>query len=121
MRGRILWVILTSLLVTTAAAWGDGRIEGQITNEGGKGLGGVTVVVNETGQVALSENNGRFAFRGVPAGSYTVSFTLDDNADSEKVEVEDGTTTQVEKVVDWDLSFADTITIYSASRRREAE
>ena len=71
MRGRILWVVLTSLLVTTAA-WGDGRIEGQITNEAGKGLGGVTVVVSETGDVALTENNGRFEF-GVPAGSYNLS------------------------------------------------
>jgi len=121
MRGiKVLSAVL--LLVAGTApvlAQGTGRIEGEIVRPNGKGLGGVTVVLSELGSVEITNNEGRFVFEGVPEGSYTVSFTLGDNTDSQEVTVTSGATTQVDQQVDWDVSFAEEITIFSASRRRE--
>ena len=101
-------------------AQGDGSVEGAITREDGSGIGGVVVVLNELGRAELTGGDGSFVFRGVPAGTYGLSFTLGNNvADESGVEVTAGGTAQVAKTVDWDVSFAETITVYSASRRRE--
>ena len=120
MRGmRTLWMAASLLLIALPALAQDGQIDGTVTRDDGKGIGGVTVVVSELGQVEITDNSGKFAFRGVPAGTYNLSFSLGDNADSETVEVAAGAAATVDKQVDWDVSFAETITVYSASRRRE--
>lgn len=105
--------------VVPALAQGNGQIEGRVTRENGKGLGGVTVVLNELGAVKITDNNGHYRFDDVPAGSYSVSMTLGDNAQTATVEVASGAIASVDTAVDWDVSFADTITVFSASRRRE--
>ncbi|MCG8455971.1 MAG: TonB-dependent receptor, partial [Holophagales bacterium] len=99
-------------------AQGSGRIEGKVTRDNGDGVGGVTVVVSELGLVEITDNDGTFRF-SAPAGTYNLSFSLGNNADSTEIEVTGGQTTPVNRTVDWDVSFADTITVYSASRRRE--
>ncbi|MEM6796334.1 MAG: TonB-dependent receptor [Acidobacteriota bacterium] len=108
-------------LLAAAPVWAQnsGSIDGKIERENGRGVGGVTVVVSELGRVEITSNDGSFRFGGIPAGSYNVNFSLGDNADSEVVEVAAGQTSEVAKIVDWDVSFAETITVYSASRRRE--
>lgn len=121
MRGkRILQMAAAAVLLCAFPALAqDGGIEGTVVRDDGKGVGGVTVVVSELGRVEITSNNGGFAFRGVPAGTYNLNFSLGDNAESATVEVASGATATVEQTVDWDVSFAETITIYSASRRRE--
>ena len=109
-------------LVSTAglAAAQTGRIEGSVERENGAGIGSVVVVINETSDATLTDNSGDFRFAAVPAGTYSLSFTLGDNADQEAdVEVVAGQTTRVDKTVDWVVSFAETITVVSASRRAE--
>lgn len=120
MRGlRILCASAAVLLLAVpATAQSTGRIEGNVTRPDGDGLGGVTVVVSETGDVEIT-NNGAFSFESIPPGSYTVSFSLGDNAESTSVEVTAGQTATADVEVYWDVSFADTITVFSASRRRE--
>ncbi len=121
MRGQQLLsiVALALLCAAPAVAQGNGQIEGTVTKEDGKGVGGVTVVVSELGLVEITNTDGSFRFGGVPAGTYNLSFSLGDNATSESVEVAADSTATVDKAVDWDVSFAETITVYSASRRRE--
>ncbi len=120
MRGkRTLWMVASLLLLAFPALARDGGIEGTVTRDDGSGVGGVTVVLGELGRVEITDGSGDFAFRGVPAGSYNLSFSLGDNADTAQVEVVAGETARVDKPVDWDVSFAETITVYSASRRRE--
>ena len=120
MRGKgTLWMAALVLVCAVPALAQNGEIEGRVEREDGRGVGGVTVIVSELGTVEITGSDGRFAFRGVPAGTYNLSFTLGDNATSKTVEVAAAGTTSVEEVVDWDVSFAETITIYSASRRRE--
>ena len=117
---RTLWTVAAAALVLTPAwAQGSGSIEGSVTRDNGKGVGGVTVVVSELGAVEITNNDGSFTFGNVPAGSYNVSFSLGDNADTQTVDVTAGSAATVNQIVDWDVSFAETITVFSASRRRE--
>ena len=119
MRKNRLVIVAALLLLCAAPILGQsGSIEGQVTKNGEKGIGGVTVVVSELGLVQITDENGEYAFPNVADGSYNLSFSLGDNADSAPVTVGGGTAT-VDKSVDWDYSFVDTITVFSASRRRE--
>ncbi|MEE8522708.1 MAG: TonB-dependent receptor, partial [Thermoanaerobaculia bacterium] len=121
MRGSRIFVILAALVLLGAlpALAQGGSIEGKVTRTNGKGLGGVTVVISELGSVEITDGSGGFRFNGVPAGSYTLSFSLGDHADTATVEVASGAAARVDQEVDWEVSFAETITVFSASRRRE--
>ncbi len=118
-RSTLLCLISLAALAGSVFAQGAGGIEGSVVRSDGAGLGGVVVAINELGEVALTESDGGFAFNSVPAGDYSLSFTLGDNSTTESVSVTAGAVTAVQKEVDWDVSFAETITVYSASRRRE--
>lgn len=117
---RLLFGIAVLVAALPAGAQSNGRIEGQVAREDGSGVGGVAVVVNEAADAEMTSSDGSFAFSGLAAGTYSLSFTLGDNVDSESdVEVTATGTTTVQKTVDWDISFAETITVISASRRAE--
>lgn len=110
-----LVLLLTSLSLFAA----DGRVSGRITRANGSGIGGVIVQVVGAGEAVLSEPNGSFTLL-VPPGTYSVQFTAGDQVATENnVAVTSGQTTTVNKQVDWNLSVAETITVYSASRRTE--
>lgn len=118
-RNRLVsWVTLALLVIGAPLMAQSGGIEGRVAKEDGTGIGGVTVVVSELGAVQITDDDGAFAFDGIADGSYTLTFNLGDNAGSKTVEVAGGIT-EVEELVDWNVSFADTITVFSASRRRE--
>ena len=102
-----------------AIAQETGSISGTVTQADGRGISGVTVVVNELGLVEITDRSGGYSFTDVPVGSYTVSFTLGDNSESSSVDVTAGGDAKADPVVEWDFSFAETITVVSASRRRE--
>ncbi len=68
----------------------------------------------------IADANGRFVFPAVRAGTYTIVFTLGANSVTEAgVDVKAGTTTTIDKKVDWELSFAETLTVNGVSRRPE--
>lgn len=116
----MIWTLALALAVTSAVAQDTGRIEGTVSRDDGSGVGGVTVVVSETGDAQLTAGDGSYRFDGVPPGTYTIAYTMGDDATTEGgVTVTAGNDTTVDKSVDWDVSFAETITVFSASRRRE--
>ncbi|HET7746984.1 MAG TPA: TonB-dependent receptor [Vicinamibacteria bacterium] len=116
---RCLLLVVAVFLPTLAEAQ-QGRIEGQVTREGGRGVSGVTVVINELSLSDITRSDGTFAFAGVPAGTYTVSFALGDRTDTVTgVVVEGGKTARADKTVDWTAGLAETLTVVSASRRVE--
>ncbi|MBV8519881.1 MAG: TonB-dependent receptor [Acidobacteria bacterium] len=114
-----LVALLALAFVATPLLAAHGHIAGRITRSDGTGIGGVIVQIVGTSQATLTEANGAFAFE-VPPGTYALSFVAGDEATTENnVTVTSGETTNVEKKVDWKLSVAETITVYSASRRTE--
>lgn len=125
MHGKHVFVLGLSLLLLLmgaglAMAQDTGRIEGRVSRDDGAGLDGVTVRIDQLDQVVVSGDGGAFTFEGVPAGNYDLTFNLVDRTATEKgVEVAAGATKTVDKVVDWDVSFAETITVTSVSRKTE--
>lgn len=102
-----------------AHAQSQGRLQGTITKDG-QGLGGVVVLVNELALSTLTDPRGRFSIADVAAGVYSVTLALGTHAMTETgVRVTGGETTLFDRSVTWDVGFADTITVVSASRRRE--
>jgi outer membrane receptor for ferrienterochelin and colicins len=96
-----------------------GHIDGRVSRQDGSGIGGVIVQVVQLSLVEATDSNGSFRFE-IPPGTYTLEFTAGEQVASQQgVSVVDGQTTKVDKVVDWKLSLAETITVYSASRRTE--
>jgi outer membrane receptor for ferrienterochelin and colicins len=117
---RALSVALLALVfAATPLLAASGHIAGRLTRSDGSGIGGVIVQIVGTTEATLTESNGAFTFQ-VPPGTYALSFIAGDQAATENnVTVTSGETTQVDKKVDWKLSVAETITVYSASRRTE--
>jgi len=112
MAGLLTW--------TPLAAQDSGSITGTLSREDGSSIGGVVVVVNETGAFATTSGDGGFRFNGLDVGTYSLSFTLGNNSEArEGIEVTAGEVTTIDTVVDWDINFLDTITVFSASRREE--
>ena len=107
------------LMPRAAMAQGTGSLSGDVTGSGGTPIAGVTVVINEAAMAEITNDNGHYLLTGLPPGTYTVSFSLSDNSQEAQVTVEAGKTARLDQKVDWDVSYAETITVYSASRRRE--
>jgi len=111
--------LLVLLLTATSLFAANGTISGKITRMNGTGIGGVIVQVIELSKVDLTDADGNFSI-SVPAGTYSLSFVAGEQATTEtNVVVTSGSTSKVDKQVDWNLSVAETITVYSASRRTE--
>lgn len=118
LRAHFLFVVV-SLLVSAPLFAAHGHIEGRVVRPDGTGLGGVIVEVAEKSLVEATDSSGRFRFELDP-GVYTLRFAAGDQTATETgVTVTEGQTARVEKQVDWKLSLAETITVYSASRRTE--
>lgn len=117
--GRITLLAFVSLLFTLPLLAANGRIVGRITRSDGSGIGGVIVQVVELSRVETTDAHGDYILSVAP-GTYTMNFAAGDQAVAESnVVVTSGGTTRVDKQVDWNLSVAETITVYSASRRTE--
>ena len=97
-----------------------GRIEGRVLGQDDTPLGGVTVIVHETKKSTLTDRSGNYAFDGVPAGTYSLVFSYGENQVTKSdVVVTGGSATQADFESDWKLTFAESLTVYSASRREE--
>ena len=118
---RLLWMaLLLALVPGLAAAQGTGQLTGVVTGPGDVPLSGVTVVIDEAGMAEITDGNGRYTLVGLPAGTYTVTLSLGERVSTvEGVAITPGQTTSLDHAVDWEVSFAETITVFSASRRRE--
>ena len=94
-----------------------GNLTGLVVDDGGRGLGGASVVLEELERTEVTDNNGNFAFRGVPDGEYTITYTMGENRTTETVSISGNTS--IQKMVDWQISFAEAITVTTASLRPE--
>ena len=133
---RPLSVLFTMALLVSAVGWGApalaqeqgqgaaaGRIECRVIDSQGHGIPSVTVTLEAGGESVRAEvtrEGGRAQFRGVAPGTYSMTFSFNDQVETRSdVEVAPGATVQVTQEVAWDVSFAESLTVYSASRRAE--
>lgn len=115
----VLALALFAALPSTARAQGAGKISGHVRDASGRGLGGVTVAVRELGRTTTTDNAGAYQLSAVPAGTYNLDFSFGAEGASGAVTVAPGETAIADQSVDWALSVAETITVYSASRQAE--
>lgn len=121
LRSPVPWILALALVLPLAAIAQDvGVLSGRIVREDGTAIGGVSIVINELGMAQVADAQGKYRFDNVPAGTYTVTFSLGERVDVEEgVEVKAGETTDGENKVDWQVTFAETVIVVSASRRAE--
>jgi outer membrane receptor for ferrienterochelin and colicins len=119
-RPRLPILVLTVLLLVATSVFADGRITGRVTRSDGSPLPGVIVQAIGTARAVVTDSNGSYVLEGIPAGTYTLSFTAGEHtASQDNVTVTDGATTRADQNVEWRISIAETITVTSASRRTE--
>ena len=79
--GLVSWVTIGFVLGAAASAGAQSRTRGQVTDEWGNGLEGVTVDAEPTGpgspQTATSDEDGRFEFGLLSSGDWFFTATLD--------------------------------------------
>jgi iron complex outermembrane receptor protein len=108
------------LFLSVSAQAQNARIQGQVVDSDGQGIGNVVVAIDELDEATVTTGSGQYEFRNVPPGTYTLTFTLNENVENvADVVVTAGETTRLDQAVGWNVSFADTMTVYSASRRQE--
>ncbi len=101
-------------------AQSTGQLAGRLLAADGRGIGGVSVQIVEIHKAEVTDTDGRFVIADVAPGKYTVLFTAGDRSVAEPgVVVQAGLPTVLEKTVDWELAFAETITVNGVSRRPE--
>ena len=111
----VVFLLLAVLLAGSglAQAQGNGRIAGHVNRPDGTPIPGVSVRVEPVGQEALTDGEGRYEI-AVPPGTYSVVFSLADRTVTETgVEVTAEGVRTVDRSVDWDVSFAESITVSS--------
>jgi iron complex outermembrane receptor protein len=114
---RILLIVVCALALSTDV-WAQGRLDGRITRPDGTGISGVLVSLTELQRDTVSDGNGAWVLSRVPEGAYTVLLTLAEFSDSQRVTVS-GATTTIDRTLDWNLRFTDTIVVAGATRRNE--
>lgn len=126
MRSRIRSFILASLLAP-ALAWAGGAVSGTVTSTQGSPLAGVEVRLEPLGFQSTTDASGAFRFAELPAGSYEILLRLGTSERRVAVEVPEGGEAQLAETLPTDApagatesgSFAEAITVVSASRREE--
>ena len=97
-----------------------GRIAGRLQHEDGTAIGGVSLLLNETGVTAITDRRGEFSFPSVPAGKYTLTLVLGENTTTvADVMVAAGATTRVDQTLDWEQGFSEQLIVAAPSRRLE--
>ena len=107
---------------SSAAAQPSGSIAGTVTSEEGVGVVGAIITLEPSRLVEYTDQNGAFAFRNVPAGSYVVivNFGALESRETE-VRVTPGEIASVQKVVPRDFRVSMTTTVSVASRIQEQQ
>lgn len=123
MRVQVLCFVFVSFclgVVSSIAGAQTGRIEGRVVHSDGWGVAGVQVEVEGLAVKGESDSQGQYVVSGVPRGTYRVSFALGEVFSTRaEVKVEDGEVTEHVETVNWEVSYAASITVQGASRRAE--
>jgi outer membrane receptor for ferrienterochelin and colicins len=120
---RRSWVLFLALLLVVPSAvlpQSAGQLSGVVTGKAGRPLPAVAVVIEPLGVATVSDGEGRYRLEGIPAGEHAVTFSLGEHVDVARgVVVTAGEGAILDRQMDWEVSVAETITVFSASRRLE--
>lgn len=106
--------------VAAQTAPGPGRLEGVVVREDGSGVGGVLVLIEESGQSELTDATGKYAFARLAPATYTVVKTLGPQSVRQSgVVVNPRTTTTLRTVVDWPPSVFESVVVNGTTRLPE--
>ena len=98
-----------------------GVINGRLVRQDGSPLAGGMALLQSTGAVEFTGADGRYRFDRVPPGTQTVLLTLGSYSLVETIQVAAGTNAEVhETVVDWPLSFVESMVVVAPSRKVES-
>jgi len=120
--GARAWIacMLALFAVTTVSAQPRGGLHGRVLRQDGTPLAGVMVVLKESGAVAWTTAEGGYRFEQVAAGTATLNLSLGGYSTEVVAAAEKGTDVAVpDTLVDWPLSFVETILVGAASRQLE--
>ena len=116
----VLAVAFLGTASATRAQQENGRIEGRLVRNDGRGIPGASVVLHNTGAADLTGTNGEFSIASLVPGTYSLTLALGKNTLTlSGVVVTAGATTTLEETVDWDTGFVDSLIVRGASRREE--
>ncbi|PJJ09017.1 iron complex outermembrane receptor protein [Flavobacterium sp. 1] len=91
-----LFLYLFILSTASAFAQNKGSLKGTVQTSDNKPAEGVSVTVKELNRTTIADNNGVFAIKNLPAGSYTLIVTLVGNSDvQQNVTIVSGETASV--------------------------
>ncbi len=94
-------------------------VAGRVTGADGTPLAGVAVAIEALPLATYSDADGLWELSPVPAGRHRVGFRQGVHFAAAEVEVDEGATARLDRVLDWDTSFAGSPTVSSASHRAE--
>ena len=107
-----------------AAAQNAGGIQGIVEDTNGRGLASIAVRLWKGDTVLgtqTTDDGGKFVFRGVSAGKYTLSFdTANGNHYRMDVDVAPGASISVDQEIPVDVGVLASATVYAASRETES-
>jgi iron complex outermembrane receptor protein len=117
-----LGTLVVSIAIASAVASAQERsvLSGTVTRPDGTPLPGVMVLVQETGAIEWTSTDGRYTFRTLAPGAYTLLLSLGGYSVESKALMTGGQTTLVESVVDWPLSFVEMLVVRAPSRQVES-
>ena len=115
----LVGVVLGSLALASAGRAEAGSVAGRLTRADGTPLAGADVSIDLLHLMTHSDADGAWTLAPVPAGHHQVTFRMGANAANAEVEVAVGVESRLDQTLAWDTTFAETITVVSASRRAE--
>ncbi len=119
--GRML--MITPVKTSASESVSTGMVSGTVVDSaGGKGIGGVTVIVTGTRLSAITSSTGAFTIRNVPVGSQSLTFKLLGYAsETRNITVESGKSTVVKVTLSQAISQLSGVVTTATGERRKVE
>lgn len=113
----VCWYVAGAGRVAAQPALGSGRLEGVVVRQDGSGVGGVLVLIEESGQTELTDATGKYAFGKLAPASYTVVTTLGPHSMRQsEVVISARATTTLRTVVQWPPSVFESMVVNGTTR-----
>ena len=122
-RVRIAACLLSLFFIVASSSLAQAQsatLEGTVHSLDGEGIGSVRVVLKSPDRIVFTDDLGAYSFGAVAPGSYLISFHYGGlSTRAEVVQIRDGITLTVDKVVETDFRLFMSVSVTAVSRRPE--